>query len=125
MLFGAIATGGLIWYRLFGGPMEGTAWDIQMKADSVFSFSRHDRLIFERGKLRTEKHRQKFLSPGAYTAKSVGGDVDALWSAAMTDDSRGTMTWHGLVRGDTIEGVAILVTKDGREKRFTFTGKRA
>jgi hypothetical protein len=121
ILFGAIAAAGILYYRLFGGPMEGTAWDIQLKADSFFSFSHHDKLVFEKGKLRTEGRPEA----GAYTSKSVGGDVDALWSAAMTDDSRGTMTWHGLVRGDMIEGVAILVTKDGREKRYTFSGKRA
>ena len=125
ILLGAIAAGGLLYYRLVGGPMEGTAWDIQLKADSFFSFSHHDKLIFEKGKLRTEGRRGDFSAPGTYTSKNVGGDVDALWSAAMTDDARGTMTWHGLVRGNMIEGVAILVTKDGREKRFTFSGKRA
>lgn len=119
-----IAGAGMAYYRFFGGPMEGTAWDVKLKADSFFSFSKSDRLVFERGKLSVEGHHGA-LSPAGYDARRVGGDVDALWSAALTDHERGTMTWHGLVRGDRIEGVAILHTHDGKRKRFTFTGRRA
>mgnify|MGYP003347977864 CR=1 FL=1 len=33
-------------------------------------------------------------------AKRVGGEVDAIWNASMTSAERGTMTWHGLVKGE-------------------------
>ena len=125
LALGAVAGAALAYYRFFGGPMEGTAWQIQLKADSVFSFSHADTLIFQRGKLKALGYEGTAFTAGAYSARNVGGDVDAIWNASQIDDKKGTMTWHGLVRGDTIEGVAILTTKDGKERRFSFTGKRA
>ena len=125
LLLGAIAGAALAYYRLFGGPMEGTAWEIRLKADSFFAFSHTDTLVFERGKLKANGYQATGFGPGTYSARNIGGDVDAIWNASLVDAQKGTMTWHGLVRGDAIEGVAILSTKDGRHKRFTFSGKRA
>jgi hypothetical protein len=125
LLLGVIAGLALAWYRLFGGPLEDTAWDVKLKADHLFSFSHEDTLIFSGGKLRANGYQATGFTPGAYSASRVGGDVDAIWNASLEDERRGTMTWHGLVRGDTIEGMAVLTTKDGRQKRFTFSGKRA
>lgn len=115
----------MAYYRLFGGPMEDTAWDVKLKADSFFAFAHHDTLVFERGKLKASGYQGTGFTAGSYNAQRVGGDVDAIWNASLTDAQKGTMTWHGLVRGDTIEGVAVLWTKDGHQKRFTFSGKRA
>lgn len=125
MLLGAAAALGLAYYRLFGGPLEDTSWEIKLKADSFFAFSHRDTLTFGGGKLRATGYQGDGFKAGVYSAQRVGGDVDALWNASLTDAERGTMTWHGLVRGDTIEGVAILVRKDGKQKRFTFKGHRA
>jgi hypothetical protein len=125
LLLGTVAGLAVAYYRLFGGPMEDTAWEIKLKADSFFAFPHHDTLIFSGGKLRASGSQVNGFTAGSYNAQRTDGDVDALWNASLRDTSRGTMTWHGLVRGDTIEGVAILVTKDGKEKRYTFSGKRA
>ena len=120
-----IAGAALAYYRFVAGPMEGTSWEIKLKADAFFALPRKDKLVFERGKLRAEGYEATGFAPAVYSEREVGGDVDALWSAALTDERRGTMTWHGLVRGDVIEGVAILHGKDGQKKRFTFSGRRA
>lgn len=125
LFFGTVAGIAVAYYRLFGGPMEGTAWEVKLKADTVFSFSHHDTLVFSRGKLVASGYQATGFEPGAYNAQNVGGDIDAIWNASLADSRKGTMTWHGLVRGDTIEGVAILWTKDGHQKRYTFSGKRA
>lgn len=125
MLLGAAASLALAYYRLLGGPMEDTAWEIHLKADSFFAFPHHDTLVFSRGKLKASGYEATGFASGAYAAQNVGGDIDAIWNASLSDDRTGTMSWYGLVRGDTIEGVAILRGKDGRERRFTFSGKRA
>ena len=125
LFLGTVAGLAVAYYRLFGGPLEDTAWEVRIKADSFFAFPHHDTLIFSRGKLKASGYQATGFPPGSYNAQSVGGDVDALWNASLNDAQRGTMTWHGLVRGDPIEGVAILWTKDGHQKRFTFSGKRA
>ena len=125
ILLGAIAALAMAYWRLFGGPLEDTSWEIKLKADSFFAFSHHDTLVFERGKLKASGYQATGFTPGSYNATKVGGDVDAIWNASLLDERRGTMTWHGLVRGDTMEGVAILWTKDGKQKRVTVTGKRA
>lgn len=125
ILLGVIAGLALGYYRFFWGPLEGTEWEIKLKSDSFFSFSHKDTLRFKKGKLRAEGYQVTGFDSGAYNAQNVGGDVDAIWNASLEDASRGTMTWHGLVRGDTMEGVAILWTRDGKQKRFTFSGKKA
>jgi len=125
LALGIFAGAALAYYRFFGGPMEGTKWEVHLKADSFFAFSHTDTLVFDRGKLLAQGYQATGFSPGSYNASSVGGDVDAIWNASLIDARRGTMTWHGLVRGDSIEGVAVLIGKDGRERRFTFSGKRA
>lgn len=125
VLLGALAALALAYYRFFGGPLENTHWEIKLKADSFFAFSHHDTLIFQRGKLTAKGYQANGFSAASYDAQKVDGDIDAIWNASFSDARRGTMTWHGLVRGDKMEGVAILWTKDGRQKRFTFTGKRA
>ena len=125
LLLGAVAGAALAYYRFFGGPLEGTTWEVKLKADSFFALSHHDKLVFERGKFVASGYKASEFGSGSYSARSVDGDIDAIWNAAITNSEKGTMTWHGLVRGDTIEGVAILWTKDGHQKRYTFSGKRA
>ena len=125
LFFGTVAGLAVAYYRFFGGPLEGTAWEVKLKADTFFSFSHHDTLVFSRGKLLASGYQATGFEPGSYNAQNVGGDIDAIWNASLADSRKGTMTWHGLVRGDTIEGVAILWTKDGHQKRYTFSGKRA
>ena len=47
-----------------------------------------------------------------------------VWSAAFNEASRGVMSWQGLIRGDEIQGIAVLWKPDGKPERFLFKGTR-
>lgn len=114
----------LAYARLFGGPMDGTAWEVKVHPDSLFAFSRRGTLIFEQGRLTAITTLAEGFSPAVYHAQSGGGEIESVWNASLTHVEKGVMTWHGLVRGDKIEGVAVWWLKNGQSRRFTFTGSR-
>jgi hypothetical protein len=125
LLFALAALAALLSARLFGGPMDGTSWDVKIKPDSLFSFSRKETLVFAHGRLEVLAPAPSDFSPGVYNAQAIDGTTaDAVWSASMSQEEKGVMSWHGLVRGDTIEGFAVLWTKSGQAKHFSFRGSR-
>lgn len=123
LFFAVAAAVGLAYARLVGGPMDGTQWDVKIKPDSFFAWSRHDTLVFNRGQVSIVGDGDSF-PPAVYSAQSLDSDTaDTIWNASLTR-GQGIMTWHGLVRGDTIEGEAVLWSKDGKAKRYLFKGSR-
>ncbi len=125
ILFALTAALSLAYAKLVGGPMDGTQWDIKIKPDSIFSFSHHDTLVFTRGQMSVLGEVPAELPSAVYSAESLDSDAaDTVWHAALTQGERGVVTWHGLVRGDQMEGVAVWWTRDGKAKRFTFHGSR-
>lgn len=126
LAFAVFALVALVCARLFGGPMDGTRWDVKIAPDSVFSFSRKGTLVFHRGHLSVLAPMSSDLSPGFYSAQAVDGTTaDAVWNASMTGQGGDVVSWHGLVRGDRIEGFAVRWSKSGRSRRFTFKGSRS
>lgn len=111
--------------RVVGGPMDGTRWDVKVKPDSFFSFSKEDTLVFDKGRLSVVGDHSETFGSADYSAETLNmsGD-DAVWHASLGDSEGGVMAWHGLVRGDTIEGVAVQWPREGKPRRFTFKGSR-
>lgn len=124
VLLGLATAAGLAYARLFGGSIDGTAWDVKVKADSLFSFSRSGTLSFEKGRLNALLPQAAGFAPGNYQSQSVGMPGGTIWSAALEEASRGVLSWHGLIRGDEIQGIAVLWRTDGKPERFLFKGKR-
>jgi hypothetical protein len=125
LLFAITAALSLAYAKLVGGPMDGTQWDIKLKPDAIFSFSHKDTLVFSRGQLSIVGGTGSDLPPAVYSAESLDSDTaDTVWHASLTRPETGVVTWHGLVRGDQIEGVAVWWTRDGKPKRYTFHGSR-
>lgn len=116
----------LLCARLFGGPMDGTRWDVKIAPQSLFSLSHSGTLVFRRGHLSVLAPMSAGLSPGYYNAQAVDGTTtDAVWNASLTGQGGDVVAWHGLVRGDRIEGFAVWWDKSGRSRRFTFKGSRS
>jgi len=125
LLFAFFALAALVSARLFGGPMDGTIWDVKIKPESIFSLSHRGSLVFTRGKLDVQAPISDGFEPGYYSAQPVDGTTaDAVWSASLKKPEDGVMSWHGLVRGDRVEGFAVWWTKSGRAKRYSFQGSR-
>lgn len=104
--------------------MDGSAWEVKLRADTLFASSSRETLLFEKGRFTAAAHAGSGFSASEYSAQSFDGDVDMIWNASLPHAERGVMTWHGLVRGDEIEGIAVLWRKDAKPKRFTFHGTR-
>lgn len=124
LLLAAVAALGLAYGRLLGGPMDDTAWDVKIKADHLFAFSKSDTLIFRRGRLSMAGFIASGFEPASYSAQRVDGDSETIWNASLEHPERGVVSMQGLVRGDQVEGVAVWWTKDGKLKKFTFRGSR-
>ena len=120
----ALAAGAAIAYAtLFGGPMDGTVWEVKMRGDSLISRSHRQTLAFRRGRLSVEGPLSEGFQASPYRAKPAFGD-DAVWSAALSHPENGIQSWQGLVRGERIEGTAVWWDKDGKPRRYTFRGTR-
>lgn len=115
---------GLAYARVFGGPMDGTAWEVKVRPDSLFAFSRRGTLVFEKGRLTAATTIAEGFTPAVYNAQEGDGDFESVWNASLTHVEKGVMTWHGLVRGDKIQGIAVWWVKNGKPRRFTFSGSR-
>ncbi|MBI5629307.1 MAG: hypothetical protein HY921_00275 [Elusimicrobia bacterium] len=119
-----VASLGLAYYRLLGGPIDGTAWDIKIKPDSLFSFSHKDTLIFTKGQLSVPGFASSGFSPAYYNAQNMDGQFDTMWVASFNDAEKGVVSWQGMIKGDQVEGVVVWWTKGGKLKRYTFKGNR-
>jgi hypothetical protein len=123
LLFGAAALIGLAYASLVGGPMDGSTWEVKIKPDSLFSLSHRELLVFQKGRLSVAGSLAAGFPPALYNARQVDG-ADEAWSAALSQTEGGIVTWSGLVRGDTIEGMVVWWAKNSKPRRFTFKGAR-
>ncbi|MBI5239623.1 MAG: hypothetical protein HY926_04065 [Elusimicrobia bacterium] len=104
-------------------PLEGTSWEVKTKADSFFSLSRRDTLIFKDGCLTSARWAQEGFAPAGYDAAREE-DKSATWGAALHHDRKGTVRWQGIARGDRMEGTLQWTAADGRTRRYRFQGAR-
>ena len=113
----------LLYAAVFGGPIDGTSWDIKVKQDGIFHWgSRRDTLVFHGGKLVVAGAVSQGYSPTIY--ESRGTDSGTAFAAGLDDPSREAIEWSGRVDGDHIAGVVIVRARDGRVVRYAFSGER-
>ena len=124
LLLAAAAAAALAYARLVGGPMDGTVWDVKVKPDSWLAFSRRHTLLFSQGQLSAAGSIAEGFPPAVYRAEAANEDGGTLWTAALINPVKGLLSWQGLIRGDSIEGITILWPKDGKPQRFLFKGTR-
>ncbi|MBI4377177.1 MAG: hypothetical protein HY549_12105 [Elusimicrobia bacterium] len=119
------AAGTLLAFKLLSGPMDGTAWEVRVRPDSFFSLSQRETLVFDNGRLSVLGYLALGFTPALYIATNAeGAGGDHVFSASLAHVEQGIISWHGLVRGDEIEGVALWWSKNGRLKKLTFKGRR-
>ena len=105
-------------------PLEGTSWEVKTKADSFFSLSHRDTLIFKDGRLTSARWADQGFAPAGYAAKREEGK-SASWAASLRQDGKGTLVWHGMARGDRMEGTLQWTSEDGRTRSYKFKGVRS
>lgn len=120
-LFAAV---NLLYAAVFGGPIDGTAWDIKVKQDGFFHWgSKKETLVFTSGKLVVAGAVGQGYSPTLYEAK--GTETGTSFAAVLAAEAdREAVEWSGKVDGDRIAGVVIVRARDGRVVRYAFSGEK-
>jgi hypothetical protein len=113
----------LLYASMFGGPIDGTAWDVKVKQEGFFHWSsQSDTLIFHQGKAVIASEIAKGYSPALYESKAEEGAT--AFSLILDGDGRDAVEWSGRVEGERIAGSVVVRSPDGRTQRFTFSGAR-
>ena len=113
----------LLYASMFGGPIDGTAWDVKVKQDGFFHWSsQNDTLIFHRGKAVIAGEIAKGYSPVLYDSNAENGAT--AFSLVLDGEGRDAVEWSGRVEGERIAGSVVVRGRDGRTQRFTFSGAR-
>jgi hypothetical protein len=108
---------------LFGGPIDGTAWDVKVKQEGFFHWSSTpDTMIFSSGRAIIAGETAKGYSPALYEAKT--GNDGTAFSLVLDGEGRDPVEWSGRVEGRRIAGVVVVRGRDGRTRRYVFSGAR-
>ncbi len=124
ILLGLAAAASIAYARLFGGSIDGTAWDVKIKADSLIAFSHRGTLSFDKGRLNAALPLASGFGSGDYQSQSVSTPGGTVWTAALSEASQGVLSWQGIILGDEIQGIAVHWRPDGKPERFLFKGTR-
>lgn len=120
VLFAAV---NFVYAAIFGGPIDGTSWDVKVKQDGFFHWgSKRETLVFHNGKLVVAGAVSRGYSPALYQARDE--ENGAAFAAILNNPSRESVEWSGRVNGDRIAGVVIVRARDGRVVRYAFSGER-
>jgi hypothetical protein len=113
----------LVYASMFGGPIDGTAWDVKVKQDGFFHWSSsNDTLVFHRGKAIIAGEIAKGYAPVVYDSKAEDGAT--AFTLVLDGGGRDAVEWSGRVEGERINGSVVVHGRDGSTQRFTFSGAR-
>jgi hypothetical protein len=120
----AFAAVNFVYAAVFGGPMDGTVWDVKMKEEGFFHWgSRRDTLIFARGRMLVEGEVAQGVATPLYEAAAAAGEATAF-AATLEHPLRGRWEWVGKADGEKVSGHINVVLPDGRVKRLKFWGEK-
>ncbi len=112
-----------VYAAIFGGPIDGTSWDVKVKRDGFFHWgSKRETLVFHNGRLVVAGAVNRGYSPTLYEARDE--ENGTVFAAVLNDPSHDAVEWTGRVDGDRITGVVIVRERDGRVVRYAFTGEK-
>ena len=118
-----LAAVNFVYAAVFGGPIDGTAWDVKVKQDGFFHWgSRRETLVFHGGKLVVAGAVDEGYSPTLYEAR--GTESGTAFAAVLAGEGRDAVEWSGRVDGDRIAGVVIVRAVGGKIVRYAFSGER-
>jgi len=113
----------LLYAAVFGGPIDGTAWELKVKEEGFFHWtSTRETLVFHGGKAVIAGEVAKGYAPALYDAKDESGGT--AFAVTLDEPGRDRVEWTGRVEGARIAGVVIVRGRDGRVARYVFTGER-
>jgi hypothetical protein len=113
----------IVYALVFGGPMDGTAWDVKVKREGFFHWSsRAETLVFTGGRLVIPGEVAKGLSPALYDAKDAGAATE--FRAVLESPGQERSEWRGRAEGGRITGELVVLARDGAKLVYRFSGAR-
>lgn len=113
----------MLYASVFGGPIDGTAWDVKVKQEGFFHWtSTRETLVFHDGKAVIAGEVAKGYAPALYDS-AQDGEATAF-SVKLADAEHDPVEWSGRVEGGRIAGVVVVTGKDGKAARYVFSGER-
>lgn len=113
----------LLYAAMFGGPMDGTAWDVRVRQQGFFHWtSQAETLVFHDGRAVIAGEIAKGYAPALYDARDDGAGT--AFTVRLEDADLDPVVWTGRIDKDRIAGVVIVRARDGRVSRYAFTGGR-
>jgi hypothetical protein len=123
VLSGLAAAMHLLYAAMFGGPIDGTSWDVKVRQQGFFHWTTQtDTLVFHRGKAVIAGAIAKGYAPAVYEAREDGSGTE--FSVHLEQDGRDAVDWSGRVNHDRIAGVKTVRGSNGRVARYVFSGGR-
>ena len=118
-----LAAVNFLYASLFGGPIDGTAWDVKVKKDGFFNWTtRKETLVFAQGRAVIAGEVARGYRPAMYKASE--DEAGTVFSVVLAGDGRDPVEWTGRVEGGRITGVVVVRGRDGHILRYVFTGER-
>lgn len=113
----------LLYAAVFGGPIDGTAWEVKVKEEGFFHWgSTRETVVFHGGKVVIAGEVAKGYAPVLYETKDESGGT--AFAATLDEPGRERVEWTGRVDGERISGAVLVRGKDGKTARYVFTGER-
>jgi len=111
-------------YRSLGSVfLEGSSWDVRVRARSLFAFPRKDTLVFERGRFISSTYLSSGYLPGGYSAEDGLGKT-SRFSASLIREDGSSVDWVGEITGDKMKGTVVWQKRNGARRRYSFKGRR-
>src|SRR5438552_18351397 len=117
-LMGLVALWMLGSVALAASPLDGTQWQIKLTTSAVTTPS-EDRIRFEKGRFTSPLFKPKGFSTSNYTLTEEK-DGPVIWETMQTSEAEGTLSWHGVLGGGAMHGVASGREPDGVVVDYAF-----
>lgn len=123
-ILGFVVAALILIYRGFGfAALDGSAWQVRVRAKTLFAFSRKDTLVFERGRFTSARYLSSGYLPSGYSAAEISDEGSRFEASLMRDDGS-TVNWIGEVRGERMKGTVVWTRIGARPRNFSFRGRR-
>lgn len=97
------------------GALDGKTFVAELGVKGKPAHEKADVITFKEGKFHSSSCDQYGYNQGAYTV-AVSGDA-TTFDVETVSESDGKLKWHGVVKGDTVEGSYIHSPKPGFFRR--------
>ena len=116
-----LAAVNLLYAAAFGGPIDGTAWSVQVRQAGFFHWgSRQETLVFHDGRAVIAGAVAQGYATPYYDARPAADGTD--FTVRLDDGERDPVVWTGRIRDGRIAGQVLIGRQGGRVTRYEFTG---